>query len=400
MEFLGYVRPDGSVGARNYVYILAADRLVNLAAHRVHTWVAGTRCLPNPGAEGRPSKDRTHLARVLAGLAKNPNCAACLVLGVTEAGGYPELRAVDLAHTVATTGKPVQLLTVAGAGSETRLVEQAIEVARDLVQAASDARREPAPLSRLQVGVMCGLSDTTSGLSGNPTFGQALDLLVAAGGTALFSETTEVIGAEEQLGAQAPDPAVRQELVRKVDYIEARAKAAGEDIRTINPIPANIAAGLTTIEEKSLGAIQKGGTSPLAGVLEYATRPPGSGLYFMDGWMSPNSLPMSMAAAGCQITLYQLGGGDLVGGPPPILVTNTGVVAPLLMCSGNPNTWAQARSRLDFSSGDVLLGTETVAAAGERLLAQVVRVASGSLCRGETIQYSDPLEVYFEGPFL
>lgn len=398
MSFLGFPRPDGTAGTRNHVLIIPAGRLLNIAASRVTQYVTGTKTVIIGGENGRHKKDRERIARLFTGLAQNPNTFATIVLGAKKGFGYSELEPYALGQEIFKTGKLVEVLTVEEAGGLERLVESGINLARSYVHAASLVRREPVNIKSLTIGVKCGLSDATSGIAGNPSFGKAADLLVAAGGSVIFSETAELIGAELDIAARCIHEADANRLLQMVADIEAAAKRTGEDIRAINPLPSNIAAGLSTLEEKSLGAVRKAGTSPIVSVLEYAARPTKQGLHFMDGWQSSFSLPMSLAAAGCQISIYQLGGDDLPSMDPPILATNTGVVAPLMMITGNPRTASKARNSIDFSSGAVITGNATIEAMGEALFDKIASVASGELTRGETIRYVDPLEPYFMGP--
>ncbi|MGA2962748.1 MAG: UxaA family hydrolase [Candidatus Korobacteraceae bacterium] len=396
--FLGFPRPGEVAGTRNYVLVVPAGRLLNIAATRVTEYVSGTKTVVTGGENGRHKKDRERLARIFVGLAKNPNAFATIVLGAKENFGYREVDPYVLAHEIAKAGKPVEVLTVEQSGGLKRLVEDGITLARHYVELASCVRREPVPVDRLTIGVKCGLSDATSGIAGNPSFGKAADMLIAAGGSAIFSETVELIGAEQDVAARCVNPADAKRLLEMVAEVEESAKRTGEDIRAINPLPSNIAAGLSTLEEKSLGAVRKAGTSPIVGVLEYATQPTKKGLHFMDGWQSSFSLPMSLAAAGCQISIYQLGGDDLPSIDPPMLATNTGVVVPLMMITGNPRTAKKAEDSIDFSSGAVITGESTVEAMGEALFAKIISVASGEVTKGETIRYADPLEPYYLGP--
>ena len=398
MNFLGFPRPGDVAGTRNYVLVVPAGRLLNIAATRVTSYVAGTKTVITGGENGRHKKDRERLARILVGLAKNANTYATLVLGAKKGFGYREVDPYALAHEISKAGKPVDVLTVEESGGLKRLVEDATERARHFAHLASCVRREPVSISNLAIGVKCGLSDATSGVAGNPSFGKAADLLIADGGSAIFSETVELIGAEQDVAARCANPEDAKRLLEMVAEVEEAAKRTGEDIRAINPLPSNIAAGLSTLEEKSLGAVRKAGTSPIMSVLEYATQPTKKGLHFMDGWQSSFSLPMSLAAAGCQISIYQLGGDDLPSNDPPMLATNTGVVAPLMMITGNPRTAKKAEDSIDFSSGAIITGESTVNAMGEALYAKILSVASGELTKGETIRYSDSLEPYYLGP--
>ena len=400
MEFWGYYRPDGSVGVRNHVLILPATRNVNYICHRIALAVPGVTTFYTTGEYGRTGGDRKRLARFLTGIARNPNVANVLLIGMPHGYGYPEFQTDALAAEIARSGKRLEILNVDRCGGLEGTVVQGIRLARELVREATAMRREAAPLSKLTIGMKCGDSDATSGLAGNPALGRAVDRLIDAGGTALFSETLELIGAEQTLVQRAKTPEVAQRLLRLIADWEARAASIGEDIRTINPIPENIAAGITTLEEKSLGAVEKTGTRELSGVLDYCERPGEPGLWLMDAWMSSYSLLPSFAAAGAQIVLYQLGGNELPPEDAPLSAVDPGLVAPLLTISGNPRTAKAAGDYLDVSTGGVLLGTETLDAAGEHILEEIVRTASGRAARGETMRSPEPFEVFFEGPFI
>lgn len=400
MEFWGYSRPDGSVGVRNHVLILPATRNVNYICHRIALAVPGVTTFYTTGEYGRTGGDRKRLARFLTGIARNPNVANVLLIGMPHGYGYPEFQTDALAAEIAKSGTRLEILNVDRCGGLEGTVVQGIRLARELVREATAMRREAAPLSKLTIGMKCGDSDATSGLAGNPALGRAVDRLIGAGGTALFSETLELIGAEQTLVQRAKTPEVAQRLLRLIADWEARAASIGEDIRTINPIPENIAAGITTLEEKSLGAVEKTGTRELSGVLDYCERPGEPGLWLMDAWMSSYSLLPSFAAAGAQIVLYQLGGNELPPEDAPLSAVDPGLVAPLLTISGNPRTAKAAGDYLDVSTGGVLLGTETLDAAGEHILEEIVRAANGRATRGETMRYPEPFEVFFEGPFI
>ena len=400
MAFWGYSRPDGSVGVRNHVLILPATRNVNYICHRIALAVPGVTTFYTTGEYGRTGSDRKRLARFLTGIARNPNVANVLLIGMPHGYGYPEFQTDALAAEIAKSGTRLEILNVDRCGGLEGTVVQGIRLARDLVREATAMRREAAPLSKLTIGMKCGDSDATSGLAGNPALGRAVDQLIDAGGTALFSETLELIGAEQTLVQRAKTPEIAQRLLRLIADWEARAASIGEDIRTINPIPENIAAGITTLEEKSLGAVEKTGTRELSGVLDYCERPGEPGLWLMDAWMSSYSLLPSFAAAGAQIVLYQLGGNELPPEDAPLSAVDPGLVAPLLTISGNPRTAKAAGDYLDVSTGGVLLGTETLDAAGEHILEEIVRAANGRATRGETMRYPEPFEVFFEGPFI
>ncbi|MHB1415541.1 MAG: UxaA family hydrolase [Chloroflexota bacterium] len=385
MQFLGYARADGSVGIRNHVAVLPGG----LIAAKICDFVPGTKTIytPNHGA-GMSSRDRETVARLLIGLGSNPNVASVILHSTSPGAGYPELRPTRLAEEIAKTGKRVEIIKSFGLDA----IQEGIKLAREMVREASKARREPFGLDNLTLGVKCGASDPTSGIAGNPAIGYLFDRVVEAGGVAMFGETTEIIGAEQALARRAVDDETAQKVLAAAKFVEERALAVGEDIRTINPVPANIAAGISTLEEKSLGAVHKAGHHPIAGALMYAEHPRGKGLFFVDNWMNHLSIFTGYAAAGAQLTLFQLGGGGIP--ERTLLDPSPAVVAPLLWATANPNTYERCRDGIDFFSGTIIAGEETIEEAGERLLALVADVASGTLLRGETIDYTEPSEIY------
>ncbi len=395
MEFLGYERPDGSAGIRNYVLVIPGG----LLAAKICDFVEGTRTiLTADSGSGRTSQDRETVARTLIGLGSNPNVASVIVHSSSPGAGYPELRPSRIAEEIARSGKRVEMVDVAEEGNTFRALEKGVQLAREMARQASMLRRQPFGLGQLTVGVKCGASDTTSGIAGNPVIGNLFDRIVEAGGTAFFGENTEIIGAEHVLARRGINEQVSKRILEVAEETEERAKATGEDIRTINPVPANIAGGLSTLEEKSLGAIHKSGSAPIQGVLSYAERPEGKGLYFVDNWMSATSIFAGYAASGAQLVIYQLGGGGSRGND--LLHPTTAVVSPLMWTTANPKTLAMARTSIDFYSGTVIEGEETIEEAGGRLLQTVLEIASGILTRVETIRHTDPTQIYLkDSPF-
>lgn len=399
MKFLGYARPDGSVGIRNYVLVIAVTRAVHILAAKISEHVNGTKVFVAGDEDGKSSRDRDTLSRVFIGLGCNANTASVLIVCNKRDAGYEQLKAVHIAEMIGRTGKTVEVLAVDEHGGYYQSLGEGIKIARRLVREASAIMRTEADIGKLVIGVKCGLSDATSGISGNPVAGRMADLLIAAGGTLFFSETTEVIGAEEILAQRCVDSKVKKEFLEAVYETEACAKATGEDIRTINPIPANIEAGITTLEEKSLGAMAKTGKQPICGVLKYAQRQSGKGLYFVDSWMSSTSLFLGYAAAGANLVIFQMGGAALPPDPPMPAVA-TGLVAPIYYMTGNPYTYNRSRDEIDFDAGTIIEKTESIEKAGERLLQDICQIAAGKLTKMETFNYQDQMEVYLHGPNL
>jgi altronate dehydratase large subunit len=319
-----------------------------------------------------------------------------ILFSLSSGFGYPELNPSRIAGEIALSGKRVELIDVAKEGGTLRVLEKGIQLARELVQEASRIRRQPFGLDRLAVGVKCGASDATSGIAGNPVIGNLFDRIVEGGGTAFFGENTEIIGAEHVLAKRAVNQEVAKRILEVADETEKTVKSTGEDIRTINPVPSNIAGGISTLEEKSLGAIHKSGSAPIQGVLKYGERPEGKGLYFVDNWMSISSIFAGYAASGAQMNIFQLGGGGWSGND--LLYNSTAVVSPLMYTTANHKTVTMAPTSVDFYSGTVNEGKETIEEAGKRLLEMVLDIASGTLTKVETMNYAEPTQIYLKDP--
>ncbi|MGG5964186.1 UxaA family hydrolase [Salmonella enterica] len=399
-SFQGYLRPDGSAGTRNYVLVLPVNRTLNFIASNVTAMLNGCRYFEIPADGGRTENDRMTIARTMTGLINNPNVGGVLLLAVKPDFGYKNMSPDFFLDEVKKTGKPWCSVVLSECGGAYNMLGEALKVGRRLSCTVSEFRRELCDISKLRVAVKCGMSDATSGLAGNPTVGRMFDTVVSQGGTAFFSETTEIIGAEHILAKRAITTEVAQSLLNAAWRWEEKAKSTGEDIRKINPIPSNIAAGLTTLEEKSLGAIAKSGTSPISGVLKYGERPPGKGLYFVDAWMSSLSLPLCFAACGANIIMYQMGGGDMAEKYPMMPAINPTIVTPWMYLTGNKHTYDKAPDSIDFNSSSVLEGSASLEEMGSDLLDYIINIASGTFTKMEALNYQEQVEVLMEGPFL
>jgi altronate dehydratase large subunit len=366
--FWGYRRANGAVGVRNRVAILAVMDNVNGIVRHLERLVAGTVAVPVWYGRGQFGADDVLFRRAQAGLAANPNIAAVLVISLEK------VSAGKVAETIAASGKPVEHISVQDIGGTVEALAAGIRKLIPMVEAASARRPEFVPLSELVLGVECGGTDTTSGLAANPALGWVADRVVEAGGTVYLSETSEWMGAEQVLARRAATPAVADEIWAAVRRIEDSAVARGVDIRGANPVPDNIRGGITTIEEKSLGAIIKGGTKRIEGVIDYGARAGGRGLWLMDTAAPAAESMTGLAAGGAQVILFSTGQMNIMGN----------LIAPTLKVTGNPRTAARLADNVDVDVSPMLQG-ESLEDAGGRLLAATLAVSSGRLTRAEIL---------------
>lgn len=362
-EFTGFPRGDGSVGIRNYVAVISAIDSLNPIAAKIVDLVKGTVLVTD--LFGRKLAGVNHPVRIrsLAGMAQNPNVGAVIVVSLH----VPSARAV--AEPISATGKEVEIVAFQELGSTLKTIEQGVRIAVQMVKKCSAQRREPVPLSSLILGVECGGSDFSSGISGNPAIGNAADRLLDRGGTVILSETPEIIGAEHILARRAVSREVGEKLLQCVRDIEALAKATGfEDVRASNPSADNKKGGLTTLAEKSLGAVLKGGSKPLQGVLDYGEKP-GSphGFYFMTTPAPACESLTGLAAGGAQLVVFNTGLGNPIANP----------VTPTIKVTGNPFTYAKSADDIDVSVTDIISKGMSVEAGGEMIFAEMLDVACG-----------------------
>ena len=250
--------------------------------------------------------------------------------------------------------------------------------------------REECPLSDIILGMKCGSSDTTSGLAPNPALGVASDMLVAGGGTSILGEVTEFIGAEHILATHGRTKEIGDKIIAFVRRMEDRAKSVGADIRGGQPTGGNIKGGLTTIEEKSLGAIAKGGSAPVEAVYEYGERPTVKGLVVMDSPGREPEILTGLAAAGCTVIAFTTGRGAPQGFP----------FVPVIKITGNSVTWEKLHDHMDLSVTRVMEGTERIDDAGKRIFDEIQTVAAGKLTKAEISGYTKAMDIYMVGPVI
>jgi altronate dehydratase large subunit len=296
----------------------------------------------------------------------------------------------DVAKAISEAGKPVETIVIQEIGGAARSIAEGILLAQQMVLDASRLKRVPCPVSDLVLGLKCGSSDTTSGLAPNPALGIASDLLVEAGGTSILGEVTEFIGAEHLLAKHAENDTIAKQILALVDRMERRAKSVGVDIRGGQPTGGNIKGGLTTIEEKSLGAIAKGGSAPVKGVYEYGVAPKTRGLSVMDSPGREPEILTGLAAAGCNVIAFTTGRGAPQGFP----------FVPVVKITGNSHTWDKLRDHMDVNVSSILDGTEALPSAGRRIFNEILEVASGKWTKAEISGYTQSMDIYMIGPVI
>ncbi|MBT4587901.1 MAG: UxaA family hydrolase [Rhodospirillaceae bacterium] len=362
-----YRRPDGTFGIRNHVAIIGAMDNTNPVVRRIAASVSETVPITAAYGRGQMAEDLAQHDNTLIGFGNHPNVAAALVVGLYSKS------AREMAEEIAATGRPVNWVAIQEMGGTVKATEIGIRMAMELVSEASRVCREPCSVSELFLGLECGGSDATSGLTANATTGIVADWIVEAGGTVMFSETEEIMGAEHILAERAASPEVAADLMRAVRECEKLGDFLGMQIIPLGPD--NIDGGLTTTEEKSLGAVRKGGTSPLQQVVGYAERPTKKGLIFMDAPAPGAENITSIAASGTQMLLFNTG----VGNP----IANA--ISPTLKITGNHVTADHFSDNIDVDVSAIITDGMSLPEAGEILYQAVIEVANGRRTKSEIL---------------
>lgn len=384
MKFQGYERPDGSVGIRNIILVMAvadcSEPVARMIAEEVKGAVHITQhygCIPGK-----------MVANTLIGVGENPNVAAVLLVGM----GCEGMPAQALGKVIKKTGKLVEWISIQELGGTHNTVSRGKEILKILSEKIVGLERKEFDASKLVVGVKCGGSDTSSGLAGNPAVGVFVDMLVDADGAAIMMEPIEAVGAEEPLAARALNEEVRKKIYRMIGDEEKRWSVPGAQMEFM--CKGNVDGGLTTIEEKSLGAIHKSGSRTIMGVLENSDRllekvPKGGGVYLQDGThMEPMAMSF-MAAAGAHMVIFVTGCGGTFGH----------AIVPFIKVTGNPDTYRRMSQDMDINAGTIITGEESIESVGQRIFNEAVEVASGKLTLGEKLGY-DNFSVFRQDPRL
>jgi len=360
--FFGYRRENGRVGVRNHVIILPLDDLSNAASEAVANNIKGTMALPHPYGRLQFGEDLDLHFRTLIGVGSNPNVAAVVVIGIE-----PEWTN-RIVEGIAKTGKPVAGFSIEKNGDHNTICA-ASRKAKELMHWASELQRVECPISDLWVSTKCGESDTTSGIASNPTVGNAFDKFYDQGCTLLFGETTELTGGEHLVRARCINDEVRDKFQFFFDrYAKLVDDHKTSDLSDSQPTKGNIEGGLTTIEEKALGNIQKiGRKAPVVGCLDKAEAPTGPGLWFMDSSSAAAEMVTLCAAAGYVVHLFPTGQGNVIGNP----------ILPVVKLCANPRTVRTMSEHIDVDVSGILRKELTLDGAGDKLFEMAIRTANG-----------------------
>ncbi len=387
MEFWGYMRKDGKVGARNYVAVIPTVVCAADAAQAICNSVSGCiSFLHHQGCCQLPP-DLERVTDTLIALGSSPNIGAVLLVSLGCEGTDVD----RLMSTLTATGKPIDMVRIQEDGGISSAIALGISKAKRLAAMISTQRREKADISNVIMSIKCGGSDATSGMASNCVIGYVADKIVDAGGTVIFGETTEFIGAEHILARRAVNKQVGDRIFEIVNNMETRAKSLGCDMRKGQPTPGNIAGGLTTIEEKSLGAIMKSGTRPIQGVMEYTDMVTDhKGLWIKDTPGREPEILTGMACTGAQAMLFSTGRGAPQGFPS----------MPVIKICGNVNTYRKMEQDMDINAGVIITGESHIEEVGEYAFQRLLSTLSGEMTKSEAIKYYNFIDIYTMGPVI
>lgn len=376
MEFWGYRRAEGRAGIRNHVLILPSCVCGSESARIVASQVKGAvNIVFNTGCSDVQANTEMS-QKVLTGFACNPNVYGVVIIGLgCETVGHRELRE----KIRGMTSKPVMSFGIQEEGGTLRTIEKAVRAAREMAAEAAMQPKERFDISELLLGIECGGSDATSGLGSNPAVGELSDLLVDLGASAIMSESIEWIGGEHVLAKRAATPEIHNQIIEVCRAYEEHLKAAGQDCRAGQPTPGNKAGGLSTLDEKSLGCIRKGGTRPIVEVLEQAARPTKRGAIVMDTAGFDISSVTSMVAGGCNAVIFTTGRGTPTGN----------AIVPVLKVTANERTFRMMDDNMDIDLSPIIRGEKTFREMGREMLKDIEAICNGRMTKAEVYGFSD-----------
>ena len=382
-KFWGYRRENGRVGIRNHVVLLPLDDLSNAACQAVANNIKGTLALPHHYGRLQFGEDLDLHFRTLIGAGCNPNVAAVVVIGIETIDTVKSelvARRIQIVDGIAKTGKPVAGFSIEKNG-DLNTIAAASRKAKEFLQQVTDYQRVECDIKELWVSCKCGESDTTSGIASNPTVGNAFDKLWEAGATTLFGETTEITGGEHLVAARCVNEDVKKKFMYFFDrYAKVVDDHKTNDLCDSQPTKGNIEGGLTTIEEKALGNIQKiGRKAPVMGCLDKAESPSGPGLWFMDSSSAAAEMVTLAAASGFVVHFFPTGQGNVIGNP----------ILPVIKLSANPRTVRTMSEHIDVDVTGLLQREYDLNAAGDKLLEMMVRTCNGRNTSAEALGHRE-----------
>lgn len=376
MQFMGYKRSEGRAGIRNHVLILPTCACGSESSRIVASQVRGAvNIVFNTGCSD-VAANTAMSQKILTGFACNPNVYGVVIIGLgCETVPHKVLRE----KIEAMTKKPVVSFGIQEEGGTLKTIEKATRAARIMTAEAGMQQKEPCDISELLLGIECGGSDATSGIASNPAVGNLSDRLVDLGASTIMSESIEWIGGEHVLARRAATPEIHNQIIKVCEDYEKHLLAAGQDCRAGQPTPGNKDGGLSTIDEKSLGCIFKGGTRPIVEVLEQAERPTKQGAIVMDTAGYDISSVTSMVAAGCNAVIFTTGRGTPTGN----------AIAPVLKVTANEHTYQWMEDNMDVDLSAIIRGEMTIPESGEMLLGEMEKILNGKLTKAEAYGFSD-----------
>lgn len=386
MQFMGYPRPDGKVGTRNHVGVMATVGCVNEIVLSICHQIKGTVPITHHQGCLTVTSDLMQVQQTLINMGKNPNLAAILLVSLGCESVFPN----EIRDEIAKSKKPVELISMYQLGGSFKTINAGCEIAEQMVLDASEIHRQEFDASELVVGCKCGASDATSGLSSNLAVGAVADMLVKESGIFLFGEVCDIMGSEQILAQRAVNKEVGQKIIDAVNRLIDMSEAVGADVVGCQLTEGNKRGGLTTVAEKAIGATAKAGSTAPQGFINYGEVPSGKGLWIIPTPGHGFENLTGLAAAGAVVHLFTTGLGAPEGHP----------IMPVIKLTGNINTWNKLNTHMDFNVSSIIDGTETIEEAGRRLFEELVKVASGKLTKAEVLRYDESMEILTYGPVI
>jgi len=380
LKFKGYVRPDGQVGVRNHIGIIPSVFCANRVAELIAAQVEGAVCLTHPVGCSQVGEDLEVTARTLIAMGRHPNLAAVLVVGL----GCERFTPDEFVKGLRSTLKPVEKVVIQNEGDSLKAIEKGVRIAKQWAIDFSNREKTDCHLKELIIAVKCGGTDATSGIAANPAVGVMSDWVVDNGGTILFSEVTELLGAEKILAGRAVNPAVAEEVRRTIAATEEKLRRIGTDPRFKHRgaliSTGNFDGGVSSVVEKALGGIFKSGTRPINGVVGYAEKPPApGGVYLMDSPGHDGEVVTGFVGAGAQIIVFTTGRGTPTGFP----------FVPVIKVTGNSYTYEKMKENIDVDAGSIISEQLSIESKGREIVDSLIEVASGKKTKAEILGHDE-----------